>query len=117
GSVTPEITASYLQEHRNTTFVLDRAAAAELTAVATPWLVGRVDWTPVLEKRAVIWLAQQTKKPLLKLEDRDFVEHHLHDLVREFGPTESIRQRVFDSLMNGICPRPGGNESKTIIVF
>ncbi|MEX2286132.1 MAG: glucosamine-6-phosphate deaminase [Planctomycetaceae bacterium] len=117
GSVTPEITASYLQEHRNATFVLDRAAAAELTAVATPWLVGRVDWTPVLEKRAVIWLAQQTIKPLLKLEDRDFVEHHLHDLVREFGPTESIRQRVFDSLMNGICPRPGGNEPRTIIVF
>ena len=41
----------------------------------TPWLVGPVRWTPAAEKRAVIWLSQKVKKPLLKLEARDFREH------------------------------------------
>ena len=117
GSVTPAVTGSYLQTHPNAMFVLDRAAAADLTAVATPWLVGRVDWTPNMERRAVIWLSERTGNPLLKLEDRDFGKNHLPDLARELGPTEVIRQRVFDSLLAGICTRPGGDHPQTAIVF
>jgi glucosamine-6-phosphate deaminase len=115
--ISEEVTASFLQAHRNVTFALDLAAASDLTAMQTPWLVGPVRWTPALEKRAVIWLSQTVKKPLLKLEARDFVEHRLHELLRECGPTEAIRQRVFNDLLGGICTRPGGNERQKIIVF
>jgi glucosamine-6-phosphate deaminase len=112
-----EVTASFLQTHRNVTFAVDQASASELTAIRTPWLVGPVRWTPPMEKRAVIWLSRKVKKPLLKLEARDFVSNRLHDLLRESGPTEAIRQRVFDELLNGICTRPGGAERQRIIVF
>ncbi|MGE3317271.1 MAG: PIG-L family deacetylase, partial [Planctomycetaceae bacterium] len=115
--VSEAVTASYLQTHRNAIFALDEAAAGDLTATRTPWLVGQVNWNPTMEKRAVIWLAEQVKKPLLKLEARDFMEHHLHDLVRECGPTEAIRQRVFGELLNGICTKPGGDTPQTVIVF
>lgn len=117
GEVTENITASFLQTHHNAVFVLDEAAASELTAVRTPWLVGRVDWTPQMEKRAVIKLAEDCRKPLLKLETRDFMEHHLHELLRERGPTEAVRQRIFDGLLDGICTRPGGKTRQTVIVF
>lgn len=117
GEVTERITASFLQTHPSAIFAIDEAAAARLTAIETPWLVGQVDWTPVMEKRAVIWLADQVQKPLLKLEARDFVEHHLHELIHECGPPEIIRQRVFDDMLGGICTSPGGPKKQKAIVF
>lgn len=117
GEVTDEVTASYLQRHTNALFVLDDAAASELTAIKTPWLVGPVDWTPALERKAVIWLARETRKPLLKLEKKDFIEHYLHDLVRNGRTADQQRQRVFDELLNGICTHPAGTEKRTVICF
>ena len=117
GEVSESVPASFLQTHRNAIFAIDEAAAGDLTAMRTPWLVGRVEWTPLLEKRAVIWLTEQTKKPLLKLEARDFLEHHLHELVHQRGPVEAIRQRIFDGLLGGICTRPGGEQRQTVLVF
>ena len=40
---TEAVSASFLQEHPDATFVLDAAAAAELTAVKRPWEVGPCD--------------------------------------------------------------------------
>jgi glucosamine-6-phosphate deaminase len=117
GEISEEVTASFLQHHAHAVFVVDEAAAGQLTAVETPWLVGRVNWTPRLEKRAVIWLAQRTNKPLQKLCRNDFMEHHLHELLHEKGPIEAIRQRVFDSLLNGICTKPAGESRQTVMVF
>ena len=70
--VTDEVSASFLQTHTNSLFAVDSAAAAELTAVKTPWIVGNIEWTPQLEKKAVIWLTKEVDKPLLKLETEDF---------------------------------------------
>ncbi len=117
GEISEEVTASFLQKHPNAVLVVDEAAAGQLTAVQTPWLVGRVNWTLKLEKRAVIWLAQQTGKPLQRLCRTDFMEHHLHELLREKGPIEAIRQRTFDSLLSGICMKPGGEQPQTVLVF
>ncbi|MBX3442807.1 MAG: glucosamine-6-phosphate deaminase [Planctomyces sp.] len=117
GPETPDIVASFLQSHPSAEFVLDAAAAAELTAVKTPWIIERVDWTPHLERRAVIWLSQQRHKPILKLEARDFQEHHLSDLVHESGPVARIRQRVFDDLHATLCPHPGGTVPQRVLVF
>src|SRR5690606_13798078 len=55
GDISPDVAATYLQTHPNTTFYVDSAAASELTRVRTPWLVREVEWTPELTERAVIW--------------------------------------------------------------
>jgi glucosamine-6-phosphate deaminase len=115
--VTEAVPASLLQTHRNAVFTVDESAATALTAVATPWLIGEPDWTAAEEKRAVIWLAQRVGKPLLKLESKDFIENHLHGLLRERGPIDAIRERVFRELLEGICTRPGGEHAKRVIVF
>lgn len=117
GEVTDEIPATFLQKHPHAEFVVDESAASKLTAGEMPWLVGRTDWTPQLEKRAVIWLSRKTGNPLLKLSGQDFMEHHLHDLLRVRGPIEAIRQRIFNGLLEGLCTRPAGDERKTVLVF
>ena len=43
-----EVAATFLQRHPNTTFYVDRAAAAELTRIKTPWLLDEVEWTQAL---------------------------------------------------------------------
>ena len=71
GSVTNLVPASFLQEHHNTTFVLDKAAASKLTRINTPWLVEKVNWTDTLIRKAVLGLAMHLKKPILMLTDAD----------------------------------------------
>lgn len=115
--VTEDVTASFLQTHPNAIFAVDEAAAAELTATKTPWLADHVSWTPQLEKRAVVWLSLETGKPVLKMEAVDFMENGLYSLIRERGPIDSIRQRVFDELASTICTRPGGDDPQRVIVF
>jgi glucosamine-6-phosphate deaminase len=117
GEVTDDVSASFLQKHPQAVFVLDEAAAGHLTAVKTPWLVGPVRWTPELEKLAVIWLSRETGKPLLRLEKRDFLEHHLHELLRDRGTPQVLRQRAFDGLLAGICTHPAGEGRKKVLVF
>jgi glucosamine-6-phosphate deaminase len=117
GQVTEDVTASFLQTNRAAQFCIDEAAAGELTAVKTPWLAGPVDWNDALETRAVIWLSQRVEKPLLKLEARDFMDHHLHDLIRRPSSTDAVRQRMFQNMLSGICTHPGGHERQRIIVF
>src|SRR5438067_983941 len=107
GPVTDVIAASFLQQHLDATFLLDEPAARELTAFRRPWMVGPVDWTPVLIRRAVIWLSLKVGKALLKLSDDDFREHELYELLREHGPAERLGRRVFDEMMATLCTNPG----------
>jgi glucosamine-6-phosphate deaminase len=113
----PRVPATYLQDHPQVTFVIDIAAASRLTAIETPWMVGRVNWTPQLERKAVIGLARELNKPLQKLRESDFIEHHLHDLLRQRGPVGAIRDRVFAGLLNGISTHPAGETRRTVLVF
>src|SRR5206468_2175874 len=117
GDVTDAITASFLQQHPDTTFILDQAASAELTSVRRPWAVGPVQWTPSLIRRALIWLSLQAKKALLKLSDDDFREHELYELLREHGPAATLGRRVFSDLMATICTHPAGNDPQSVLVF
>ena len=54
GEPDPDVAATYLQNHPDATFYLDPAAAAELTRVKTPWVVGEVRWTREREIEALI---------------------------------------------------------------
>ena len=105
---TEAITASFLQEHEDAVFVLDSAAAAELTAIKRPWEVGPCDWTPSLVRRAVVHLSVAARKGLLMLGDDDFREHQLFDLLREKGPAEKIGEEVFHDRLETIKLYPAG---------
>ncbi len=108
GPVTESVTASFLQEHPNTTIVLDTASAAELTRVKTPWLLGEVQWTDKLIRSAVVWLSQTLDKPILKLTDEDYREHGMGDLLTERGHAYSINIDVFNQMQRTITGWPGG---------
>jgi glucosamine-6-phosphate deaminase len=117
GEMSEGIAASFLQKHPDTTFILDKAAAAELTPIRCPWVLGPVAWTPDLIRRAVIWLSLKVGKGLLKLSDDDFREHALYELLREHGPAQALGQRVFDAMMATLCTHPAGKSPQTILVF
>ncbi|MCA9197699.1 MAG: glucosamine-6-phosphate deaminase, partial [Planctomycetales bacterium] len=108
GEVTPVVAASFLQQHPNTQVVLDEAAASELTRMKTPWLVSDIKWDDMVTRRAVIWLAQNLNKPVLKLTDQEYNEGGLQDLLAEKGPAYNINLSVFRHLQATINGWPGG---------
>lgn len=117
GEITSAVAASYLQQHKGASIVLDPAAAAELTRVKTPWRLGPVEafglsWDAALTRRAVIWLATELNKPILKLTDEDYNEHGLQDLLSARGGAYEINIEVFKSLQRTITGWPGGKPGR-----
>jgi glucosamine-6-phosphate deaminase len=106
--VTSHVPASYLQEHNNATFVLDKAAASKLTRIDTPWLVEKITWTDKLIRKAVLSLALHLKKPILMLTDADYIENGMSDLLADAGPAYDINIKIFNKLQNTITGWPGG---------
>lgn len=106
--VTSQVPASYLQEHNNATFVLDKAAASKLTRINTPWLVEKIEWTDKLIRKAVLSLALKLKKPVLMLTDADYIENGMSDLLTDAGPAYDINIKIFNALQNTITGWPGG---------
>ncbi len=117
GPVTSRVPATALQEHRDVKVFVDTAAASKLAPVATPWMVGEVDWNPTMIKRAMLWLCEQTGKALLKLADDDFRRFNLHQLLRHHGPAPALAHRVFRWMMDTIEYHPAGKEPKKAICF
>ncbi len=117
GDVDVEVAATFLQEHPKTTFYLDRAAAAELTRVATPWLVDEVEWTPELAVRAVIWLSERTRKAILKLTHRDYADGQLSSLVARHGSAGAVNGLVFNALGAKIRGRSRLPHGERIVCF
>jgi glucosamine-6-phosphate deaminase len=107
-AVTSSIPATYLQNHPDATIVLDSASSAMLTRVKTPWLIGEVMWGVQMRKKAVVWLCEQVKKPILKLTDRDYNEHGLSGLLAEHGHAYDINIEIFNLLQKTITGWPGG---------
>lgn len=117
GEIDHEVPATFLQKHPNTTFYLDRAAAAELTPIATPWLLDEVEWTNELAIRAVTWLAHRCGKGILKLTQRDYAENRLSSLVALHGSPGALNGMVFNALGAKIRGRSKLPRGKRIICF
>jgi glucosamine-6-phosphate deaminase len=107
GPVTDVIPSSFLQNHTNTTFIVDPPAAVELTRFKAPWRVGQCEWTDRMIRKAVLWLCTQTGKPLLKLTERDYNDYGLSDLITS-QVFSKINIRVFNDLQHTITGWPGG---------
>lgn len=108
GPVTEFVPASYLQGHNNTEFILDEAAASELTRIKTPWLTDEVTWDPKMVKKAVTNLAVTVNKPILKLTANDYNENGLSDLLALYGQVHDLNIEVFNHLQRTITGWPGG---------
>jgi glucosamine-6-phosphate deaminase len=102
------VPASLLQNHDDVTFVVDEAAAAELTRFKSPWLTGDCDWTPKMIKKAVVNMALKLKKPVLSLTNTDYNEYGLSDLLVEEGDAYEINLKVYYMLRDSITGWPGG---------
>jgi len=117
GEVSQDVAATYLQGHPSATVYLDLAAAAELTRIKTPWLLESVEWTPALTDQAVVWLAEQTGKGILKLTARDYTEHHLSPLLARQGAPGPINGAVFNRLGSKIRGRSKLPSRQRMLVF
>ncbi len=108
GPVTDQVPSTYLQKHPNPLVVLDEAASSSLTKVKTPWLLDSCDWDDKLIRKAVVWLCQVLKKPVLKLTNHDYMEHGMSDLITEYGSAYLVNIKVFNHLQHTITGWPGG---------
>jgi glucosamine-6-phosphate deaminase len=109
GEISGEVPATYLQLSDHVEFVLDEAAASELTRFDTPWLVKDCSWEDtVLKKKAVIWLADTIGKPVLKLTEEDYNNHGMAQLAVEQGPVYNINIDIFNQIQHTITGWPGG---------
>ena len=100
--LTDSVAASFLQQHAAAELFVDAPAAAELTRVDTPWLLGEIEWTPERRHRAVIWLSLEVGKSILKLDQDDYDTHHMAALVRQAGSADELNRIVYDRLSDTI---------------
>lgn len=111
---TEHIPASLLQNHDDVTFVVDEAAAAELTRNKSPWLTGDCEWSKKMIKKAVVNMALKLKKPVLSLTNSDYNEYGLSDLLVEKGEAYEINLQVYYMLRDSITGWPGGKPNANI---
>lgn len=132
GEVSNQIPATFLQEHPNTTFVIDTTAASQLTRVVTPWLVEDYDFKNNEEEiaRAVVWLCNRTGKTILGLREEDYLENGLSELLAQKSAYD-LNIDVFNRIQRAITGWPGGKpksddtyrperatpEKKRVIIF
>ncbi len=108
GKIDPSIPATILQQHPNCEIVISEDVAALLTRFNTPWMVGTCEWTDKFIRKAVLWLCDKTKKPILKLTYQDYIDNSLGQLIDNFGDYSSVNIKVFNDLQHTISGWPGG---------
>jgi glucosamine-6-phosphate deaminase len=108
GDITSEVPATYLQNHDNTSFILDEGAASELTRIKTPWLVTACVWDESLKLKAVVWLSELLDKSILKLTDKEYNNYGMSSLLTEGGTAYDLNIKMFNRLQHTITGWPGG---------
>ncbi len=102
------VPASFLQGHPHVKLVIDLSAAEELTRISHPWKVTSAEWDDKLIRRAIVWLCHATGKPILKLTDKDYMEHGLGELLALYGSAYNVNIKIFNDLQHTITGWPGG---------
>lgn len=108
GPVTTDVAASFLQQHNNTVFILDKASASRLSRIETPWLVDECKWDKRLQKKAIVWLSKQSGKPILKLTEVDYKTWGLNSLLKRLGSAYNLNIETHNLLHDTITGWPGG---------
>ena len=100
--------ASYLQMHQNATVCIDLSTASHLTRIQRPWVVTSCEWNDKLIRSAIVWLCLLTKKPILKLTNKDYNENGLSELLALYGSAYNVNIKIFNDLQHTITGWPGG---------
>ncbi|MDD2205308.1 MAG: glucosamine-6-phosphate deaminase [Bacteroidales bacterium] len=108
GEISDFVPATFLQRHPNVNFVLDKAAASKLSRVNYPWLFEECKWNSRLIRKAVVWLCMKLDKPILKLTDRDYIDHGMSELLSMFNSYYDLNIKMFNELQHTITGWPGG---------
>ena len=108
GKMTDLVPASFLQVHGDTRIIADLDAASRLTRISYPWKVTSCEWNEPLIRRAIVWLCEQTGKPILKLTNKDYNDYGLSELVAVYGSAYNVNIKVFNDLQHTITGWPGG---------
>lgn len=108
GEVSDRVPATFLQHNGNAHFYIDEQAASLLTRVTKPWLVQKVEWTPRMIRKAVVYLCEQTGKPILKLVNKDYENYGLSDLLQIYKTANAVNINVFNDIQHTITGWPGG---------
>lgn len=103
-----KVPASLLQGHPHVRVFIDLAAAEDLTRLSQPWKVTNCDWDNNTIRRAIVWLCNETGKPILKLTNKDYNDYGLGDLLAEFGSAYNVNIKIFNDLQHTITGWPGG---------
>ena len=107
--VTSYLPTSYLQEHKNTTLVLDQEAASDLTRIKSPWISGNCKWEDESIKcKAINWLCEKTNKSILRLTDEDYNKYGMSELLNIEGNSYELNIKIFNRIQNTITGWPGG---------
>lgn len=106
--ISSQVPATYLQKHKNTTFILDKEAGSELTRNKTPWLVGPCVWSEELKGNAIVWLCELTSKSILRLTDKDYNDNGMSSLLAQEGGSYDLNIEMFNKLQHTITGWPGG---------
>ncbi len=106
-AVSSHVPATYLQNHKNCTFVLDTGAGSELTRNKTPWLVGPCEWTEERTAKAIVWLCTKMDKTILSLTDKDYNDNGMADLLMT-QDSYDLNIKMFNRLQHTITGWPGG---------
>ncbi|MBT2163250.1 glucosamine-6-phosphate deaminase [Zobellia barbeyronii] len=108
GEISPQVPATYLQNHKNCTFVLDTGAGSQLTRNKTPWLVDEsLEWTESLTSKAIVWLCDETNKSILSLTDKDYNDNGMSGLLTT-EDSYDLNIKMFNKLQHTITGWPGG---------
>src|SRR5260370_30247648 len=89
GDVSQDVAATFLQRHPNATAYLDLAAAAELTRIRTPWVLGGVSWTPELTERGTVRVARQAGEGVPKPTAPRYTGQHPRPLPLQYSAGRS----------------------------
>ena len=106
--ISDSLPASYLQMHQNATVCIDLPTAAHLTRIQRPWLVTSCEWNDKLIRSAIVWLCLLTKKPILKLTNKDYNENGLSELLALYGSAYNVNIKIFNDQQHTITGWPGG---------
>ena len=108
GKMTDLVPASFLQVHDEVKIYADLDAASRLTRISHPWKVTSCEWNDLLIRRAIVWLCEQTGKPVLKLTNEDYNDNGLSELVALYGSAYNVNIKIFNNLQHTITGWPGG---------
>ena len=102
GQLHSNVPASYLQTHNNTTFVIDKIEASELTKSKTPWKVGSCRWTKTESRHMVVRI---NKKSILNLTESDYNENNLSELLFHQSPYD-VNLEIYRKIHRSITGWP-----------